>query len=57
MSYLPFYPKLGSDLNIHGRTFYEQGRCQIYGVFISMAIAIIGGIIAGFLIKMVYAFK
>ena len=56
-SYLPFYPVPGTNLNIHGRTFYQQGGIQIAAIFISMGIAIGFGIIAGFLITRVYKMK
>ena len=55
-SYLPFYPIQGTELNIHGRNFYQQGGCQIAAIFISMGIGIGFGIIAGFLIRIVYKF-
>ena len=55
-SYLPFYPAYGSNLNEHGRTFYEQGACQIAAIFISMGIAIGFGIIASLLVRLVYKF-
>jgi len=59
MSYLPFYPTSGgaNGLNVHGRTFYQQGGCQIAAIFTSMGIGIAFGIIAGFLMRMVYVFK
>jgi ammonium transporter Rh len=56
-SYLPFYPVAGTDLNIHGRTFYQQGGCQIAAIFISMGIGIGFGLIAGLLISRVYHLK
>ena len=56
-SYLPFYPVPGTNLNIHGRTFYQQGGIQIAAIFISMGIGIGFGIIAGFLITTVYKMK
>lgn len=57
MSYLPFYPAPGTNTNIHGRTFYQQGGCQIAALFISMGIGIGFGILTGFLIKLVYQFN
>ncbi len=53
---MPFYPKSG-DLNVHGRTFYQQGGCQIAAIFISMGIGIAFGILAGFLMRLVYVFR
>ncbi len=44
-------------MNIYGRTFYQQGGCQIAAIFISMGIGIGFGVIAGFLMRLVYAFK
>ncbi len=55
-SYLPFYTQPSTGLNAHGRTFYGQGGCQIAAIFISMGIAIGFGIIAGFLMRLVYSF-
>jgi hypothetical protein len=57
ISYLPFYPAAGSNLNAHGRTFYEQGGIQIAAIFISMGIAIGFALIAGFLMRLVYVFN
>lgn len=56
-SYLPFYPAPGTNLNSHGRTFYQQGGCQIAAIFISMGIAIGFGTIAGVLIRAFYQLK
>ena len=56
-SYLPFYPAAGSNLNAHGRTFYQQGGIQIAGIFISMGIGIGFGILAGFLMRCFYVFN
>jgi len=56
-AYLPFYPVAGTNLNAHGRTFYQQGGCQIAAIFISMGIGIAFGILAGFLMRLVYVFN
>jgi len=59
ISLLPFYPTSGGSkgLNVHGRTFYQQGGCQIAAIFISMGIGIAFGIIAGMLMRLVYVFE
>lgn len=54
---LPFYPLTGQSVNVHGRTFYEQGGSQIAAIFISMGIAIVFAILAGFLMRIVYVFN
>ena len=46
----------GTNLNEHGRTFYQQGGIQIAAIFISMGIAIVFGVVAGYIIKLVYKF-
>ncbi len=56
-SYLPFYPAAGTNLNAHGRTFYQQGGIQIASIFISMGIGIGFGILAGFLMRCFYVFN
>jgi ammonium transporter Rh len=56
ISYLPFYPNPFTQRNAHGRTFLDQGGCQIAAIFISMGIGIVFGIIAGLLMKIVYVF-
>jgi hypothetical protein len=56
-SYLPFYPVAGTNLNAHGRTFYQQGGIQIASIFISMGIGIGFGILAGFLMRCFYVFN
>jgi hypothetical protein len=48
---LPFY----APSSTHG--FYYQGGLQIAGIFISMGIAIFFGLIAGFLMRLVYVFE
>lgn len=47
-NYLPFYN--------NDRSFFLQGGNQIAGLFISIGIAIVTGIIAGLLMRMVYVF-
>ena len=56
-SHLPFYPAAGTNLNVHGRTFYQQGGIQIAAIFISMGIAIGFALLAGFLMRCVYVFN
>lgn len=57
ISELSFYPASGSNLNIYGRTFYEQGGCQLAAVLIAVGMGIAFGIVAGFLMRTVYAFN
>jgi len=57
ISYLSFYPQLNSNVNLYGRTFYQQGGYQIAAIFISMGIGIIFGIAAGYMMKIIYAFS
>lgn len=44
-------------LNSFGRTFHQQAGCQIAGVCISMGLGIAFGVVAGYLMRIVYAFK
>jgi len=57
ISYLSFYPQPPSTVNIYGRTFYQQGGCQIAGIFISMGLGIAFGVAAGYLMRVLYAFS
>ena len=57
IGYLSFYPQSPSNLNIYGRTFYEQGGCQIAAIFISMGLGIAFGVAAGFFMRILYAFS
>jgi len=47
------YPWYTLRLN---RSFYGQGGIQIAGTFISLGIAIVGGIVAGILCRLVYVY-
>ena len=56
ISYLPFYPQSSTNLNSFGRTFHQQAGCQIAGVCISIGLGIFFGVLAGYSMRIVYAF-